>query len=80
MYEALSIARQRLEVSSNTIRNREPFGYRKFKASSPCLHKYSNMVLTMGHEWIGCWYKTPILWYPLHKYHNDYNLNDKEVN
>lgn len=38
------------------------------------------MVLTIGPEWVGCWYRTPITWYPPGKNHSDYNLKDQEVN
>lgn len=37
------------------------------------------MILTMGPDWIGCRYRTPIIWYPPDQYHGDYNLNDHEV-
>lgn len=37
------------------------------------------MILTLGLDWIGCHYKTPIIWYPPNQYHSDYNLNDHEV-
>lgn len=78
--EALSTARQRWEASSNNIRNREPFGFRNFKAASTRLHKYSNMVLSMGPEWIRCGYRSPIIWYPPDGYHSDYNSSDHQVN
>jgi len=78
--ESLSTARQRWEVSNITVRNREPFGYRNFKVASSHFHKYSNMVLTMGPEWIGRRYRTPIKWYPPEKYRRDYTLKDQDVN
>jgi len=52
--EYLSIARHRWEASNNTIWNKKAFGFRNFKVASTHLHKYSNMVLSMGPEWIGC--------------------------
>jgi len=78
--EAFSAARQRWEVSSNTVRYREPFRYRNFKIASSRFQKYSNMVLTIGPEWIGCRYRIPIIWYPPDRYRCDYNLTDQEVN
>lgn len=78
--EYLSTSTQRWEASNNTIRNREPFRFRNFKASSSRLHKHSNMILTMALEWIGCWYRSSIILYPQNSYHSDYNLMDQEVN
>lgn len=63
----------------NTVRRREPFGYRKFHVASSRFYKYSNMILTMGPDWIGCHYRTSTIWYPLDQYHSDYNLKDQEV-
>jgi len=37
------------------------------------------MILTMGPEWIGCHYRTLIIWYPPDQYCSDYNLKDHEV-
>jgi len=46
--EALSVARQRWEASTNNVKNREPFWYRNFKAAYTRIHRYRNMVLSMG--------------------------------
>ncbi len=77
--KALSATRRRWEASSITIRNREPFGYRNLKSASSRFYKYTNMILTMGPEWIGCQYRSPIIWYPLDRYHCDYTLRDHNV-
>lgn len=33
----------------------------------------------MGPEWIGFWYRTPIIWYPIDNYHSDYTLKDQDI-
>jgi len=37
------------------------------------------MILTLGPDWIGCRYRTQIIWYSPEQYHSDYNLKDREV-
>lgn len=77
--EAFSAWRQRWEVSSNTVRNREPFGYQNFQSVSSRFYKYSNMILMMGPDWIGFRYRPAIIWYPPDQYRSDSNLKVQEV-
>jgi len=72
--EALLVARQRWEASTNNVKNREPFGYKNFKAVVARLNRYNNMVLGMAPTWIGCRYRCPIIWY------YDYDLRDYHIN
>lgn len=78
--EALSTSRQIWEAFGKNVRNKEPFGFINFKDASTFLHKYKNMVLSMGPDWVGCRYRSTIIWYPLGGCHNVYNLPYHQVN
>lgn len=65
-------------VSTNNIKNREPFGYRNFKAVVARLVKYNNLILCMDATWIGCHCRSLIIWYPADGYHFDYELLECE--
>jgi hypothetical protein len=57
--ESLSTTKLRWSVSSNEIKNREPFGFRNFQAAALRLERYVNMIMEAGPSWIGCRYNPP---------------------
>jgi hypothetical protein len=75
--EALFAAKLRWSVSSNEIKNKEPFGFRNFQTPALRLEWYSNMIMEAGPSWIGCKYSAPIIWYHPEGYQSVYELRKK---
>jgi hypothetical protein len=75
--EALSAAKLRWNVSSNEVKNMEPFGFINFQASTFRLERYVRMIMDEETSWIGCRYNPPIIWYPLEGYQSDYEICKK---
>ena len=61
-------------VSSNNLKDRKPFNYGNFKANARRLIPYNNFILRGGPYWVGCHYRSPIIWYPHEGYHPEYEL------
>lgn len=61
-------------ASTNSVRNREPFGYRNFKVVACRFVTYSNIILRGGPYWLGCQFRSPIIWYPPEGYRTEYEL------
>jgi hypothetical protein len=76
--EAISASKLRWDVSSNAVKNREPFGFRNFHAATFRLERYARMILDEGPAWIGCRYSPPIIWYPPEGYQSNYEIRKKE--
>ena len=76
--ESLLAAKQTWTTSVNSVRNREPFGYRNFTEATTRLTCYGNLVLSEGPTWIGCCYKIPIIWYPPDGYRCNYELSEHQ--
>jgi hypothetical protein len=57
--EALSAAKLRWSVSSNEVKNREPFGFMNFQAATLRLERYAKIIMEEGPSWIGCRYIPP---------------------
>jgi hypothetical protein len=75
--ESLSTAKLRWYVSSNEVKNREPFGFIIFHATTFRLERYAKMIMDEGPSWIGCRYSPPIIWYPPESYRSDYEICKK---
>jgi hypothetical protein len=76
--EALSATKLRWNVSSNEVKNREPFSFINFHIATFRLERYSRMILDEGPTWIRCRYNPPIIWYPLEGYQSNYEICKKE--
>lgn len=63
-------------VSTNSVKNREPFGYRDFKTVASHFVTYNNIILREGPHWLGCRFRSPVIWYPPKGYCFDYELSD----
>jgi len=61
-------------VSTNSVRNREPFGYKNFRAIAGHFITYSNIILREGPHWLRCRSKSPIICYPPEGYHSNYEF------
>ena len=61
-------------VSSNNVKEREPFNYGNFKVAARRLVPYNNLLLREGPYWVGCHFISPIIWYPPEGYHPNYEL------
>lgn len=59
---------------TNSVRNREPFGYRNFKAAAGRFVTYSTIILREGAYWLGCRFRSPIIWCPPKGYRSDYEF------
>lgn len=51
--EALQATKNRWRVYPKQVKNREPFGYKKFQATANQIQHYNQMVLSKGPTWIG---------------------------
>ena len=71
---SLVASKLRWMVSSNNVKEREPFNYGNFKAAVRRLVPYNNILLREGPYWVGCRFRSPIIWYPPEGYHPDYEL------
>jgi len=76
--EALLDAKKRWTTSPNSVRNREPFGYKNFTAVVARLTHYGNLVLSEDPTWIGCHSIIPIIWYPLNGDRCNYELSEHQ--
>ena len=56
------------------MQNREPFNYRNFGLAADRLIAYSHLVLKEGTYWLGCRFRSPIVWYPASVYKAVYEL------
>ena len=61
-------------VSTGSVQGREPFNYRNFKAAATRFVTYRNLILREGPYWLGCWFHSPIIWYPPEGYRAIYEL------
>jgi len=61
-------------MSSNEIKNKEPFSFRNFQAATSKVRDYVHLVLEERPNWLGCRYKCPIIWYPTDDYKVKYEL------
>lgn len=61
-------------ISTNSLKDREPFNYRNFKAVAAHVVTYNNLILREGPYWLGCRFQSPIIWYPPEGYRADYEL------
>ena len=67
-------SKQRWTVSTNSVKDREPFNYRNFKAVAGRFVTYSNIILREGPYWLGCRFRSLIIWYPPKGYWSYYEL------
>jgi len=63
-------------MSTNEVKNREPFSFRNFQATTRRVQDYAHLVLAKGPNWLGCKYKCPIIWYPLDDYKAESELSE----
>jgi len=75
--ESLFAAKLRWSVSSNEVKNMEPFGFRNFQETTFRLETYARMIMDEGSSWIGCRYNLSIIWYPPKGYQSDYEIHKK---
>ena len=71
---SLTASKMRWMVSTNSVKEREPFNYGNFKAAASRLITYINLILREGPYWLGCQFRCPIIWYPPEGYQFDYEL------
>jgi hypothetical protein len=51
---SLTASKMRWTVSTNSVKEREPFNYGNFKAAASRLITYNNLILREGPYWLGC--------------------------
>lgn len=64
----------RWTVSTNSVKEREPFNYGNFKVAASQLIAYNNLILREGPYCFGCRFRCPIIWYPPKEYRFAYEL------
>ena len=72
--QAYIAAKVRWNISNRNIQDREPFNYRNFGLAADRLILYSNLILREGPYWLGCRFRSPIIWYPATDYKAKYEL------
>ena len=76
----MAASKLRWTVSTSSVQDRQPFNYRNFKIATNCFVTYSNLILREGPYWLGCRFRSPIIWYPPEGYWAIYEFPDgKEV-
>ena len=71
---SLVASKMRWMVSSNNVKEREPFSYGNFKSAGRRLVPYNNLLLREGPYWVGYRFISPIIYYPPEGYQLDYEL------
>lgn len=71
---SLTASKLKWTISTNSVKDREPFNYKNFKAAATRMVTYSNLILREGLYWLGCRFQSPIIWYPPEGHRADYEL------
>lgn len=71
---SLTTSKMRCMVSTNSVKEREPFNYGNFNPSASWLITYNNLILRKEPYWLGCLFRCPIIWYPSEGFRFDYEL------
>jgi len=77
---SLIASKMRWTISTNSVKEREPFDYGNFKAAASQLITYNNIILREGPYWLGCRFRSPIIWYPLEGYQCNYEFPEGHEN
>lgn len=77
---SLITSKLRWTISTNNVKEREPFNYRNFKVAATRMITYNNLILREGPYWLGCRFQSPIIWYPLEGYRADNELLEGQEN
>lgn len=70
----LTTSKLRWMISTNSVKDRETFNYRNFKATVARMVTYNNLILREGPYLLGCRFRSPIIWYPSKGYRANYEL------
>lgn len=71
---SLTASKHRWMISTNSVKDREPFNYKNFKVVAARMVTYRNLILREGPYWLGCRFQSPIIWYPPKGYRVDYEF------
>jgi len=71
---SLIASKMRWTISTNSVKEREPFNYGNFKVAASWLITYNNIILREGPDWLGFRFRSPIIWYPPEGYWSNYEL------
>ena len=71
---AIAATKFRYQTFNRNIQNREPFNYENFKLASDRLGIYGDLILREGSSWLGCRFRSPVIWYPAPGYRALYEL------
>jgi len=71
---AIVVAKFWNKTSNQNVQDRNPFNYENFKLATDCLVTYSNLILRESSSWLGCRFRSPIIWYPALGYRALYEL------
>ena len=68
----------RWAVFAGSVQDREPFHYRNFKAATTRFIANIKLILKEGPYWLGCRFRSPIIWYPPKGYRATYEFLEGE--
>lgn len=77
--QAYVAAKIRWRTSSQNVQSREPFNYRNFGLATDRFIAYGHLVLKEGPFWLGCRFRSPIVWYPALDYKAIYELPEGQA-
>ena len=77
--QAVVVAKLRWKIFNRNIQDREPFNYKNFELAANRLVIYSNLILREGPYWLGCRFRSPIIWYPAADYKAKYELPEGKI-
>jgi len=70
----IAAAKFRYQTSNPNIQLRGPFNYEKFKLVADRLGLYGGLILREGPPWLGCRFRSPIIWHPAPRYQALYEM------
>ena len=75
---ALEGSQHRWQVTSPTLRNRDPYCYRNFEQALSRIEGYVGCIRECGVNWLGLKFKFPLIWWPAKPYREDFSLTRVE--
>lgn len=71
---AIATAKFQYQTSNRNIQNREPFNYENFKLAVDHLGIYGDLILREVLSWLGCSFRSPVIWHPAPGYQALYEM------
>jgi len=57
----------------------EPFNYENFKLATNRLGRYGDLILREGPSWLGCRFRSPVIWHPAPGYQDLYEMPEGQI-